>query len=135
MANNVYLLTLTSGVTVITCAVDENETTMLLKDALEVTFDNSNPGVELFYLSRWNPFSDNYLTLVYKSAIESLVKCSDRFTNMYNSKLQVFTSSATQVEDGDVTVVTDASGEEEEQEVYIEGEDEIEDKKIPITYH
>lgn len=132
MANNVYLITLTSGTTILTCAVHEDDKTLLLKDPLEVHFDLSTQGVEQFFVSRWNAFSENYTSLVYKSAVESLTVCSDRFKELYNKKIAIFQASASLPEDTVDTTVTESDDPSDE---VGDGSEEDEDTKSPITYH
>lgn len=130
MANNVYLITLTSGTTILSCAIHEDDNSLMLRDPMEVHFDLSTPGIEQFFVSRWNAFSENFTSLVYKSAVESLTVCSERFKNLYNQKLEVFRASAIRPEDAEDTTFTEMDDPTDEGD---QGEEE--EKKSPITYH
>lgn len=131
MANNVYLITTNSGTTILTCVVHEDDDKYLLKDPLELHFDLSTPGVEQFFVTRWNAFSENYVVLLYKTSIESLTICSEKFKEVYNKRVDKLRAIKAQIEDSDETTVTemDDFSEEPSSDEGDDGDD------TPITYH
>lgn len=134
MAKNVYILTLTSGTTVITSALHEDDNKILLKDPLELILDTSRPEVQMFYLIRWMPFSDEHMTLIYKSAVESMTTCSQKFVDIYNRKLTALEASKETIADPDNLEITEAEDSYSEDELdEFEGEEEVE--KSGKTYH
>jgi hypothetical protein len=109
MLKNVAVITFNSGTTIITQTAHEDETLLVLTNPMEMHIDNSDPIVQKIYLSRWNPFSADYMSVIYKSAVESMTLCSPRFAEIYASKLAAFEASKTQITDSDTTEVIEGS--------------------------
>lgn len=138
MLKNVAVITFNSGTTIITQTAHEDEVLLVLTNPMEMHIDNTDPVVQKIYLSRWVPFSENHMSVIYKSSVESMTLCSPRFAEIYASKLAAFEASKTQISDGDTTEVMEGSFPdiddeytEEEYDDYGERVSEVKTK----TYH
>lgn len=138
MIKNAAVITFNSGTTIITRLAHEDEKLMVLKDPMEMHIDNSDPIVQKIYLSRWLPFSEDNMSVVYKSSVESMTLCSNKFTDIYASKLAAFEASKAQISDADKTEVIEGTYPDESDDYGEEEMDTYEDElveKPTKTYH
>lgn len=134
------VMSLTSGVTLMTEVLHETDTSYVLKNPFELVTDTQVTGVQTVYFARYLPYNEDSTVLVHKSGVIALSLCAERYSLMYDKKVAAFEALKEAVTDPDSTAIIESSGDDEESDDSDDHEDDYDPSeaspvRVPRTYH